>query len=114
MGKSSCVFCQIIQGQIPTRVVYKDEQATAFWDIQPIAPVHILIVPNEHYDSLIDAPDRNLLGHLIITARKIAREQSVEYSGYRLVINTGPDAHQSVFHLHVHLIGGMPLAYHVG
>ena len=115
MNQANCIFCRIIQGLLPAAVVYRDDLAIAFRDARPIARVHILVVPIQHFDSLnhIEAADLNLLGHLLIVATKMAQQEGIEKSGYRLIINTGPDARQSVQHVHVHLIGGMPLAFHV-
>jgi histidine triad (HIT) family protein len=115
MNQTNCIFCNIIQGLLPAAVVYRDDLAIAFRDAHPIAPVHILVVPIQHFDSLndIEAADLNLLGHLLIIASKMAQQEGIEKSGYRLLINTGPDARQSVQHVHVHLIGGKPLAFHV-
>jgi len=108
-----CIFCRIIKGDLHAEIVYQDERVTAFWDIHPIAPVHILVVPNQHIESVntVSQEDDSILGHLIITAGQIAKSQGVENSGYRLVINTGPDAGQSIFHLHLHLIGGRHLSF---
>lgn len=104
----NCPFCQIIAGERPGRIVYRDETITAFWDHAPIAPVHILIVPNEHIVSLNDVTEdqQKLLGHLLLAARKIAQDQGVHDNGYRLLLNTGANGGQTVFHLHLHLIGG--------
>lgn len=104
----NCPFCQIIAGELPARIVYQDDLFTAFWDRAPIAPLHVLIVPNQHIPSLNAAAphQQDLLGQLLLTARRIAEEQGVAESGFRLLINTGADAGQSVFHLHVHLIAG--------
>lgn len=109
----SCPFCKIIAGQAPARILYRDEQATAFWDARPITPVHVLIVPNEHITSNneITAEHEGFLGHLCLVAARLARDLKVDQSGYRLVINTGPDAGQSVFHLHMHLIGGRQMPF---
>jgi histidine triad (HIT) family protein len=106
-----CIFCKIIQGKAPARIVYQDEQVTAFWDIVPKTPVHLLVVPNLHCDSLnqLEEKDAQLLGHLCLVAGHLAAEQGLRDRGYRLVINTGPDARQSVSHLHLHLIGGRQL-----
>lgn len=103
-----CIFCSIISGETDARVVYKDEQVIAFWDHHAAAPVHILIVPIKHINSVnsIQKEDEPLVGHLIHVARELAVENGVSQTGYRLVINTGPDARQSVPHLHVHLLGG--------
>lgn len=107
----NCIFCQIIAGSTPADIVYKDEQVTAFRDQHPAAPIHLLIVPNRHITSLnrISEEDDALLGHLIIVARRLAEQNQISQSGYRLVLNTGSDAGQSVFHLHVHLLGGRAL-----
>ena len=109
-----CVFCEIIAGRLPAAVLYQDERITAFQDAAPIAPVHILLVPNHHITSVNEAApeDEMVLGHLITVARQLAQAQNLQESGYRLVINTGPDAGQSVFHLHMHLIGGRKMPLH--
>ena len=113
---NQCSFCQIIAGKRPGTIVYKDAQATAFRDIHPVAPTHVLIVPNKHISTLNEMipSDENLIGHLIIIARQIAGQESIEKSGYRLIINTGPDACQTIFHVHLHLIGGQPMRYPMG
>jgi histidine triad (HIT) family protein len=104
----SCIFCKIVAGQAPGEIVYRDERVTAFKDVHPAAPVHLLIVPNLHLISLnrINEEDASLLGHMIIIARKLAEQQQVSQNGYRLIFNTGPDAGQTVYHLHLHLLGG--------
>jgi len=111
---SPCVFCEIIAGRLPAAVLYQDERITAFQDAAPIAPVHILLVPNRHIPSVnaVTPEDEAVLGHLIAIARQLAQAQNLQESGYRLVINTGPDAGQSVFHLHMHLIGGRKMPFH--
>jgi histidine triad (HIT) family protein len=108
----ACVFCQIIAGQAPAQVVYRDEQVVAFRDIHPAAPVHLLIVPNRHLASLNDVEESqaSLLTHMILVARRLAAQEGIRESGYRLVINTGPGAGQTVFHLHLHLLGGRPFS----
>ena len=113
---SDCVFCKIAAGEVVGRIIYQDELATAFWDIHPVAPIHILIVPNKHISSLneMSAEDEVLIGHLMLVAKKIAKEQGVAESGYRLSINTGPNAGQSVQHIHVHLMAGKALPIHLG
>lgn len=110
---NECIFCQIIAGEAPATIVYADEQVTAFYDIHPITPVHILIVPNQHIESVNDIEEDQaaLLGHLIVVAKKLAYASGLEQRGYRLVINTGPEAGQSVFHLHLHLIGGRRMPF---
>jgi histidine triad (HIT) family protein len=111
-----CTFCKIIAGEAPGDIVYRDEQVTAFHDIHPVAPVHILIVPNEHIRSVneITSQDEPLVGHMLHVAGKIAKEKKIQESGYRLILNTGPDAGQAVFHLHLHLIGGQHVRYPMG
>ena len=108
---SDCLFCKIIQGDIPRTSVYRDEQAYAFRDIQPAAPTHILIVPQRHIDSInaMTAADEQTIGHLFSIARQIAAQEGLAENGYRLVINTNADAGQTVFHIHLHLLGGRQL-----
>jgi histidine triad (HIT) family protein len=112
----NCVFCKIIAGETPSRQLYQDEQVTAFQDIHPVAPTHVLVIPNRHIDSLnsITAEDELLLGHMFIVARQIARQEKIDASGYRLVVNTGPDSGQIVYHLHLHVIGGQHVRYPMG
>lgn len=112
----SCVFCKIIQGEAPARIVYHDEQATAFRDTHPVAPTHILIVPNRHIASANDLTpeDEPLTGHLITIARQLARQEGIDGSGYRLILNTGPNSGQAVFHIHLHLIGGQRMRFPMG
>lgn len=113
---TECVFCRIIAGKTPGEIVYSDEQATAFRDIHPVAPVHILIVPNKHIASVNDLTpeDEPLVGHLFTVARQLAQEQGIDSSGYRLIVNTGPNSGQAVFHLHLHLIGGQRMRFPMG
>jgi len=108
---TNCIFCKIIAGEIPGEFVYRDEQISAFRDINPIAPTHILIVPNKHIASVddLDAKDELLIGHLFIVAKQLASEMGIDQSGHRLIINSGPDAGQVVFHIHLHLLGGKPI-----
>ena len=112
----NCTFCGIVSAKKPGKIVYRDDQATAFHDIHPAAPTHILIVPNKHIASVndISPADEGLIGHLFTVARQLAREQGIHHSGYRLIINTGRDANQTIFHLHMHLIGGQPARYPMG
>lgn len=111
----SCLFCKIVDGSIPSTAVYQDDEVYAFADIQPQAPVHILIVPREHVGSLAEAgsDDQALLGHLLWVAAEIARSKKLD-KGYRVVLNTGEDGGQSVDHLHAHLLGGRTLAWPPG
>ncbi len=112
----NCIFCQIVEGDIPSTTVYRDKQVVAFLDIHPAAPVHILIVPRQHIPSLNDltSEDETLIGHMFIVAQKLANENGITDSGYRLIINSGPDARQAVFHLHLHLLGGREMRYPMG
>lgn len=104
---TDCIFCKIVAGDIPSRKVYEDEQVIAFHDIHPIAPVHFMLVPRQHVASLADCDDaqRDLLGHIMLLAPRLAREQGLD-SGFRTMINTGRGGGQEVFHLHVHVFGG--------
>jgi histidine triad (HIT) family protein len=112
----SCVFCKIVSGETKAALVYHDEQVTAFRDIHPAAPTHILIVPNKHIESVgtLEVEDEQLMGHLFTTARRLAEEAGIATGGYRLITNTGADGGQTVFHLHVHLIGGQRMRYPMG
>ena len=105
--KHDCIFCKIVAGQIPSKKAYEDGDVLAFHDIHPIAPVHFLIIPKDHFDSLDQAEARHqaLLGKLLLLAPKLARENGLD-DGFRLIINTGRGGHQEVFHLHFHLTGG--------
>lgn len=111
-----CIFCKIIAGEVPSQKVYQDDRVTAFHDINPVAPVHILIVPNVHLASVNEAEPEHeaTLGHMFVVARRIAEEMGIRESGYRLIINTGPDAGQVVFHLHMHLLGGHKMRHPMG
>ncbi|HSE50116.1 MAG TPA: histidine triad nucleotide-binding protein [Terriglobales bacterium] len=112
---SDCLFCKIIAGQIPARKVYEDDQVFAFEDINPQAPTHLLIIPKRHIVGLKEArpEDAELLGYMQLVAAKLGRERQIE-EGYRTVYNVGPGAGQSVFHIHLHLIGGRPLRWPPG
>jgi histidine triad (HIT) family protein len=111
----SCLFCKILDGSIPSTAVYQDEQCYAFADINPQAPVHVLVVPREHIGSLAETSKMHsaLLGHLLWAAGEIARAKGLS-RGYRAVVNTGADGGQSVDHLHVHLLGGRSLTWPPG
>lgn len=112
---NDCLFCRIIKGEIPSKKVYEDEHTYAFEDINPQAPTHVLIVPKKHIRGLKEArgDDSELIGRCHLAAANIARQRSIE-DGYRTVLNVGPRAGQSVFHLHVHLIGGRGLQWPPG
>ncbi len=108
---TDCVFCKIIATEIPGEIVFRDQQATAFRDLRPAAPTHILIVPNKHIASVnqLEAGDEALIGHLFLAAKQIAAQKGIDKSGYRLIVNTNADAGQTVFHIHLHLLGGTRL-----
>ncbi len=103
-----CIFCKIINKKIPASIVFEDEKMIAFNDINPQAPIHILLIPREHFASLNDIPEekKNILSHLLLKARQIAQEKGIAEKGYRIVLNTGKDSGQEVFHIHLHLLGG--------
>ena len=120
----SCIFCKIVSTSLNTSsseeakatIVYHDEQVTAFRDVHPVAPTHILIVPNKHIESVgaLEAEDEQLMGHLFTIARKLAEEEGISKAGYRLITNTGVNGGQTIFHLHLHLIGGQRMRYPMG
>ena len=112
----SCIFCKIVSEEAKAEIVYRDEQVTAFRDIHPAAPTHILIVPNKHIESVgtLHVEDEPLIGHLFTVARQLAEKEGISKGGYRLITNTGANGGQTVFHLHVHLIGGQRMRYPMG
>ncbi len=116
MNQTECIFCKIITGEIPSTQVYYDELVTAFRDINPAAPTHVLIVPNRHIAVVndLETADESLIGHLFTVAKQIAAQEGIAASGYRLIINNGPDGGQEVFHLHLHLLGGHRMRYPMG
>lgn len=116
MAEQDCIFCQVVAGEISADIIYRDDRAVAFRDINPQARVHALVIPREHLDSLDDASvrDEGTLGHLLRVAARVANAEGLSESGYRTVINTGAGAGQSVFHLHLHVIGGRPLNWPPG
>jgi len=116
MSEQTCLFCRIVAGEVPADIVYQDERGIAFRDINPQAPVHVLVIPRDHMESLDEASQRDeaLLGHLLRVAARIANEQGLSESGYRTVVNTGAGAGQSVFHLHLHLLGGRSMNWPPG
>ncbi len=109
----SCLFCRIVRGEIPAKIVREDEHTVAFRDIDPKAPTHILVIPKEHVASLDEATDPALVGRLSLAAAEIARSEGLT-DGYRTVVNTGSGAGQTVFHLHLHLLGGRKLTWPPG
>jgi len=113
---TNCIFCKIVSGEIPSQKVYSDELVTAFRDIHPAAPTHILIVPNKHLASVneVETEDEEMVGRLFTAARKLAEQEGVHETGYRLIVNSGPHAGQEVLHLHLHLLGGQKMRYPMG
>ena len=112
----SCHFCKIISGEAKAEIIHRDERPTAFPDIHPLAPTHVLIVPNKHIESVnaLEPEDEQMMGHLFSVARQLANEAGVSKSSYRLIINTGTDGGQSINHLHLHLIGGQRMRHPMG
>ena len=113
---SDCLFCKIVRSEIPASIVYQDDQLIAFDDIDPQAPTHVLIVPRRHVSTLndLDAADDQLIGEMVRRAAAIASERGISAGGYRTVFNTNREAGQTVFHIHLHLIGGRSLAWPPG
>jgi histidine triad (HIT) family protein len=112
----NCIFCKIISGEIPGEKIHTDDLVTAFRDIHPVAPIHILIVPNQHIASVNDLTDENerVTGRMLSVAKKLAAQEGIAENGYRLIVNTGPHGGQVVFHLHFHLIGGQKMRHPMG
>lgn len=112
----SCLFCEIVAGRIPAKVAYQDDDVLAFHDINPQGPVHVLVVPKRHVTSLLElAPgDDEMVGHLVRKARDLAVDLGLGERGFRLVFNCGEDAGYSVYHIHLHLVGGRTLAWPPG
>jgi histidine triad (HIT) family protein len=113
---ADCLFCGIVKGEIPSEKVYEDDRVLAFKDINPVAPVHVLLIPKEHHSDVIEAADRDpaVLGHLFTVASKLAKELGLSEKGFRVVNNYGKEGGQTVFHLHFHLIGGRQLTWPPG
>ena len=110
----TCLFCQLIKKEIPAKIIYEDKKFIAFNDINPISPVHILIVPKKHIASInhLNSRDKNLMGELFLIAKKVAKNKKLTKSGYRLIINVGKNAGQTIPHIHLHLLGGKRLPWH--
>ena len=109
-----CIFCKIAQGKIPVKRLAEDEELLAFPDIEPQAPVHVLVIPKKHVPTLLDVKDWSLLGRLHAFALRVARDQGIADSGFRVLINTGPDGVQTVGHVHLHLLGGRTMRWPPG
>lgn len=116
MSHEDCIFCKIIAGEIPSDSVYQDEVVTAFRDINPVAPVHVLIVPNKHIadNNAFSQADEPIAGKIFSAVREIAQQEGIAESGYRLIMNSGPDGRQEVKHMHLHLIGGQRMRHPMG
>lgn len=111
-----CLFCNVIEKKVPSDVVYEDEHAIAFRDIRPVAPTHVLVVPRKHMAAVHDltAADAEIMGRVMVAARNVAHQLGLEAAGYRLVINDGDAAGQTVHHIHVHVLGGRSLSWPPG
>ena len=111
-----CVFCKIVEKKLFARIIYEDELAIAFEDINPQAPVHTLVIPKKHISTNLDLKetDNNLIGHLFHVANKIAKDKGIAERGFRLVMNCNPESGQTVFHIHLHILGGRPMQWPPG
>ena len=113
---SDCLFCKFVSGEIQPNVVYEDDEVLAFRDVNPQAPIHILVIPKRHIATLNDLheADAELIGKLYLTAQKVAKDEGIAEPGYRTLINCNPEAGQTVFHIHLHLLGGRPMGWPPG
>lgn len=109
-----CLFCAIVAGRLPATIVYQDEAVTAFQDINPVAPTHILVVPNRHIATLNDLDDAALAGRLLMVCQRVAHEAGLAEGGYRVVNNVGSQGGQHVYHIHLHVLGGRRLTWPPG
>ena len=114
--EQDCIFCKIARHEIPAQTVFEDEDVVAFKDLNPVAPVHILIIPKEHISGMMAITRENagILGKIFLAAEKLAQDAGIEKTGFRVVVNHGREAGQSVFHMHFHLLGGRPLHWPPG
>ena len=112
----NCLFCRIVAGEIPAKMAYQDDDVVAFYDLNPQAPLHVLVIPRKHIATIngLEAEDAALVGKLFLAAKKIAADAGYADDGYRVVMNCGADAGQSVFHIHLHLLAGRHLAWPPG
>ncbi len=113
---SDCIFCKIAEKKIPSKIVHEDDKAIAFEDVNPQAPTHVLVIPRKHVASIaeLNDTDAGLLDHLMLTGNKIAKQKGIAEGGYRIVVNTGRNGGQTVFHLHLHVLGGRPMHWPPG
>lgn len=113
MSQESCIFCKIARSEIPSKKVYETDDVFAFHDINPAAPTHVLIIPKQHIETIndLDPEHAMVMGNIMLAAKQIAKDLGIAGSGYRLVTNCGPDALQSVFHIHVHLLAGQRMGW---
>jgi histidine triad (HIT) family protein len=111
-----CLFCKITDKALSAEIIYEDERTLAFWDINPVAPVHILVIPKKHIATIndLEGSDAGLVADMYMTAKHIARQEGLSENGYRLVMNCNADAGQTVFHIHLHLLGGRPMQWPPG
>ncbi len=114
--RHDCPFCQIVDGRLPATRIFESETVLAFEDIHPVAPVHVLVIPRAHISdpSALDETTAPLMGEMFLVARRVAEQKGIAASGYRLVMNTGRDGGQSVFHMHLHVLGGRMMAWPPG
>jgi len=112
----NCIFCKIINKEVPSKIVYEDERVLAFDDINPRAPIHVLLISKEHFGTLNEIPEekKDILSHLLLKARQVAQEKGIAENGYRIVLNTERDSGQEVFHIHFHLLGGRQMKWPPG
>ena len=113
---TDCLFCKIIQKEIPSEIIFQKDNVTVFKDINPAAPIHLLVIPDQHIPSVRDmtTDDELIMGRLFSGAKKAAEIVGISETGYRLIVNNGPDAHQEIFHLHMHLLGGGEMKHPMG
>jgi histidine triad (HIT) family protein len=116
MVDKDCIFCRIAAGELPADVVYQDELVTAFRDINPVAPTHILIIPKQHIQdsNMLSEEHKDVAAQMLTVVSDIAKAEGIDKSGYRLIMNTGPDGNQEVMHMHLHLIGGQKMKHAMG
>ena len=111
----NCIFCKIIAGEVPAQIVYEDEHVIAFNDINPVAPVHVLVVPRLHIPTLndLESEHKEVIGNLMLAIKEVARQQEIAEKGYRVILNCGSDAGQVVYHIHFHLLGGRQFGHNM-